>query len=75
MPLNISPLILMKVMDDQYSLTLSSFESAVSFSSLSLVSLVTLSLLPNLGPIQVGDISSSQLTTESDQGYNRAYKK
>ena len=74
--LTMSPLFLMKVMDARSSSTLSNFDLAVyfssldsdvSFSSLIVLSLVTLSVFPNSVPIKVGNITSSLLTPESDQ--------
>ena len=73
----------MELMDARYSSTLSTFESAVSFSSLdsavyfyslTLLSLVTLSVFYKSGPIKVGNISSSLSTPKSDQDSNCAAK-
>ena len=57
-------LFLMEVIDSRSSSTLSTFDSAIYFSSLKISSLVSLPEFYNLGPVKVGDISSSLLTPE-----------
>ena len=70
----ISPFLLIEVMDARYSSTLSTFESAVYFYSLTVLSLVALSVLSNAVSIKVVNISPSLSTPESDQSYNHAAK-
>ena len=62
------------VMDAQSYSTLSTFDSAVSFSSLTILLLVTLFVFFNSGPIKVGNIYSSLSTPESDQASNFSAK-
>ena len=64
----------MEVIDARASSTLSNFESSVYFSSWTLLSLESLPIFYKSGPIKVGNISSSLLTTESDKYYNSSSK-
>ena len=68
----LSLLFLMEIRDDRDSSMLSIFDTAIYFYSLTLLSLVSLPVFYNSGPIKVGDISSSLLNPESDQASNSA---
>ena len=72
--LTMSPLFLMKVMDAKSSSKLPTFDSAVYFSSLTLLSLVNLSVFSNSESIKVGNIYSSISTPESYHASNCAAK-
>ena len=72
--LTMSSFFLMEVVDAQYSLTWLTFESAVSYSSLTHLSLVSLNVFYNSAKIKLGNISFAMLTLESDQASNCAAK-
>ena len=67
-------LFLVEVIDTWDSSKLSTFYSSVYFPLLTLLSLVSLPVFSNSGPIKMGDIYSSLLTPESDQVSNSAVK-